>query len=61
MDLGNLTTLETIALGIFGVVALIVAAFVLRLLVKISRVLFALGCLLVLGAVGGCVWMVFLR
>jgi hypothetical protein len=61
MDLGNLTPLQMIGLGVAAVVGLIVAAAVLRILVKISRVLFAVGCLVVLAAFGGCFWMVFMR
>lgn len=61
MDLSALSPLEMIGLGVAAVVGLIIAAVVLRILVKISKALFAVGCLLVLAALGGCVWLVFLR
>ena len=61
MDLSALTPWEMIGLGVAAVVGLIVAAVILRILVKISRALFAIGCLLVLVAFGGCFWLVFLR
>ena len=61
MDLSALTPWEMIGLGVAAVVGLIVAAVILRILVKISRALFAIGCLLVLAAFGGCFWLVFLR
>ena len=59
MDLSALSPLEMIGLGVAAVVGLIIAAVVLRILVKISKALFAVGCLL--AALGGCVWLVFLR